>query len=147
MTNRDRWVENLRCPQCGKLGQAELSMADAKSWIVRPDSIPAGFKVVESGNSRNFYCVFCDLPVAAPSRPPRLAAVIYGLLTVLTHPENRFWMEHYQSRRVARAASGGFTIWAASAGGFIAYPGELRAPGSWNTRISNLSIARWTVTG
>jgi hypothetical protein len=65
MSERDRWVENLRCPQCGKIGVAELSMTDAQSWIVRPDSIPAGFKVVESENGRNFYCVFCDLPVAA----------------------------------------------------------------------------------
>ena len=65
MTKRDRWVENLSCPRCGKTGVAELSTADAQSWIVRPDSIPAGFKVVESENSRNFYCVFCDLPAAA----------------------------------------------------------------------------------
>jgi len=62
---RNRWLENLRCPKCGKLGIAELSMADGQSWIVRPDSIPAGFKVVESGNSRNFYCAFCDHPVDA----------------------------------------------------------------------------------
>jgi hypothetical protein len=65
MTKRDRWVENLRCPQCGKVGQAELSMADGQSWIVRPDSIPSGFKVVESENGRNFYCAFCDRPVDA----------------------------------------------------------------------------------
>jgi len=59
---RSRWLENLRCPKCGKLGIAELSMADGQSWIVRPDSIPAGFK---AGNSRNFYCAFCDHPVDA----------------------------------------------------------------------------------
>ena len=65
MTTREHWLENLRCPQCGKTGTAELSMADGHSWIVRPDSIPAGFKIVESENSRNFYCAFCDRPVDA----------------------------------------------------------------------------------
>jgi len=60
MTTRDHWIENLRCPQCGKTGAAELSMADSRSWTVRPDSVPAGFKVVESENSGNFYCAFCD---------------------------------------------------------------------------------------
>jgi hypothetical protein len=32
---------------------------------VRSDSVPAGFKLVESENSRNFYCAFCDRPVDA----------------------------------------------------------------------------------
>jgi hypothetical protein len=63
MLVRDRWVENLRCPQCGKTGQAELSTADGKSWVVQVDSIPAGFKVVQSENSSNFYCVFCNRAV------------------------------------------------------------------------------------
>ena len=65
MTTRDYWIENLRCPQCGKTGAAELSMADSQSWTVRPDSVPAGFKFVKSENSRNFYCAFCDRPVDA----------------------------------------------------------------------------------
>jgi hypothetical protein len=60
---RDSWVENLRCPECGKAGKAELSMADGVSWAVRPDSIPVGFKVIESENSKNFYCATCDSPV------------------------------------------------------------------------------------
>jgi hypothetical protein len=29
----------------------------------RPDSIPASFKVIESENIRNFFCVFCDRQV------------------------------------------------------------------------------------
>jgi aspartate carbamoyltransferase regulatory subunit len=62
---RDHWVENLKCRQCEKTGKAELSMADGKSWIVRPDSVPSGFKVVESENGKNFYCAFCDRPVEA----------------------------------------------------------------------------------
>jgi hypothetical protein len=28
MSSRDRWVENLRCPQCEKTGPAELSQMD-----------------------------------------------------------------------------------------------------------------------
>lgn len=63
MIVRDRWVENLRCPQCGETGSAELSAADGKSWAVRVDHTPKGFKVVESGNGSNFYCGFCDRPV------------------------------------------------------------------------------------
>lgn len=63
MIVRDRWVENLTCPQCGKTGSAELSTADGQSWAVQVDSIPEGFKVVESGNSSNFYCGVCDRPV------------------------------------------------------------------------------------
>jgi hypothetical protein len=63
MTVRDHWVESLRCPQCGKIGQAELSMADGKSWAVQMDSIPKGFKVIQSENSSNFYCNSCDRPV------------------------------------------------------------------------------------
>jgi hypothetical protein len=65
MTTRDHWVENLSCPRCGKIGKADLSTADDQSWIVRPDSIPVGFKVVETGNSKNFYCALCDCPVDA----------------------------------------------------------------------------------
>jgi hypothetical protein len=63
MTVRDHWVESLRCPLCGKIGQAELSMADGKSWAVQMDSIPKGFKVIQPENSSNFYCSSCDLPV------------------------------------------------------------------------------------
>lgn len=63
MIVRDRWVENLTCLQCGKTGSAELSTADRQSWAVRVDSIPEGFKVIESEISSNFYCGFCDCPV------------------------------------------------------------------------------------
>lgn len=63
MIVRDRWVENLRCPQCGRTGSAELSTADSQSWAVQVDRIPEGFKVIKSENSSNFYCDFCDRPV------------------------------------------------------------------------------------
>jgi hypothetical protein len=38
-------------------------MADGLSWAVRVDSTPQGFKVIQSGNSSNFYCDFCDRAV------------------------------------------------------------------------------------
>jgi hypothetical protein len=63
MTVRDHWVENLRCPQCGKIGAAELLTADALSWTVQVDSVPKGFKIVQSENGSNFHCAFCDRPV------------------------------------------------------------------------------------
>jgi|SRR5882672_293831 len=55
---RDCWVENLRCPHCGKTGEARLSAADAYSWDVRVDRAPEGFKLMRS----NFYCAACDIP-------------------------------------------------------------------------------------
>jgi len=55
---RDCWVENLRCPHCGKTGEARLSAADAYSWDVQVDRAPEGFKLMRS----NFYCAACDIP-------------------------------------------------------------------------------------
>jgi hypothetical protein len=57
----DRWVENLRCSNCGKTGAARLSQADG--WNAHVDSVSEGFKVIQSGNSSNFYCDFCDRAV------------------------------------------------------------------------------------
>jgi hypothetical protein len=59
----DRWVENLRCPNCGKTGAARLSQEDG--WNAHVDGVSEGFKVVETENGRNFYCAFCDRPVEA----------------------------------------------------------------------------------
>jgi hypothetical protein len=53
----DHWVENLRCPNCGKTGAARLSQEDG--WNVHVDSVPEGFNVVRS----NFCCALCDCPV------------------------------------------------------------------------------------
>jgi len=40
---RNGWFENLRCPQCGKLGIAELSMADGKGVLqLNPQPEPPG---------------------------------------------------------------------------------------------------------
>jgi len=59
---RDSWVENLRCPNCRKTGEARLSAPDEDSWDVQVDSIPEGFKVLRLENGLpNFFCVLCDI--------------------------------------------------------------------------------------
>jgi hypothetical protein len=62
MADRDRWIEELTCPECGATGNAELSTADAGSWTVRVDSIPEGFKVIQSEHGSSFYCTLCEIP-------------------------------------------------------------------------------------
>jgi hypothetical protein len=59
----DRWVENLRCPICGKTGVAQLSVEDAYSWVAQVDSAPEGFKVIQFDYGSNFYCTLCNSPV------------------------------------------------------------------------------------
>jgi hypothetical protein len=60
---RDSWVENLRCPRCQKTGLARVSTADEYSWDVQMNSVPDGFKVIQCGDVRNFYCSPCNCPV------------------------------------------------------------------------------------
>jgi hypothetical protein len=60
---RDRWIEKLKCPECGGTGKAELSTADGRSWDVRVDSVPEGFKVIQCEYGGNFYCALCEIPV------------------------------------------------------------------------------------
>ena len=60
---RDSWVEKLRCPNCRKTGEAQLSAADEYSWEVLVDSVPEGFKVIQSGGVSSIYCSSCDNPV------------------------------------------------------------------------------------
>ncbi len=60
---RDCWVENLKCPNCRKTGEAHLSATDEYSWDVQVDSFPEGFKVIRLENGLPyFYCVSCDTP-------------------------------------------------------------------------------------
>jgi hypothetical protein len=61
MASREHWVENLCCPQCGKTGAADLSMDD--SFDMRVDSVPEGFRVIESLHGITFYCSSCNVPV------------------------------------------------------------------------------------
>jgi hypothetical protein len=60
---RDCWVENLRCPNCRKAGAAQLSAADEYSWEIQVDSVPEGFKVIQSHGGSNFCCSACNSPV------------------------------------------------------------------------------------
>ena len=60
----DCWVEVVRCPGCGKAGEALLSAEDKLSWDFHVDNIPHGFKVVRLiGDVDYFFCASCDLPV------------------------------------------------------------------------------------
>jgi hypothetical protein len=54
MASRDHWVENHRCPK----GRRCRAFADG-GW----DSVPEGFRVVESEHGITFYCSSCDVPV------------------------------------------------------------------------------------
>jgi hypothetical protein len=69
MTTRDQWTENLRCPACGRTGSAELSQANGQAFhdgdqAVRVDHVSEGFKAVQFEYGSNFYCSYCDSPVA-----------------------------------------------------------------------------------
>ena len=60
MNNTD-WVEHLRCPKCGKTGDAELFEISPFNNGVR--RIPDGFKVVTVQNGKDFHCVTCNIRV------------------------------------------------------------------------------------
>jgi hypothetical protein len=56
MTDRDHWIETLRCPRCLRVAPAKLSTADGLSWKVRADDIPEGFKFIDG----NFFAVLAN---------------------------------------------------------------------------------------
>jgi hypothetical protein len=56
---RERWTEDLVCPNCQKTGQAELSQTDDLSWDVRADSVADGFIVIQSQHGIIFHCASC----------------------------------------------------------------------------------------
>ena len=60
---REHWIENLMCRRCRKDGIAVLSTDDKLSWTVQVESVPKGFRVIQSENGSNFYCSSCDRPV------------------------------------------------------------------------------------
>jgi hypothetical protein len=62
-TMRERWTEDLECPNCQKTGVAELSQTDDLSWDVRADSVPDGFIVIQSKHGIIFHCASCDIAV------------------------------------------------------------------------------------
>ena len=57
------WTENLRCGNCGKTGQAQLT--EISIFEIGFDHVPAGFKVVTNRYGRDIHCDTCDIPVAA----------------------------------------------------------------------------------
>jgi hypothetical protein len=59
----DHWVKILRCPRCEKTGPAELSQMNG-SLDVAVDSLPEGFKVVETEYGIDFLLLFVRLPGA-----------------------------------------------------------------------------------
>jgi hypothetical protein len=58
----DEWSEELRCPNCGNTGVASLSQRDNDIPIVQ--SVPNGFKVVDSQYGPDFHCGTCNVAVA-----------------------------------------------------------------------------------
>lgn len=67
MTARDRWEQDLKCPECGRTGVARVSQADGWAYqndqSTRVDYVPKGFDYTEGSNgSPRFFCV--DHPAA-----------------------------------------------------------------------------------
>jgi hypothetical protein len=60
----DRWTEQLRCPMCGKIGNAALSQGVAEE-VPTAVSVPDGFEVVsrKRGYGIDFICTACRVPV------------------------------------------------------------------------------------
>jgi hypothetical protein len=49
---RERWTEDLVCPNCQKTGRAELSQTDDQSGDIEAELVPAGFKVIQLARLR-----------------------------------------------------------------------------------------------
>lgn len=69
MAARDRFTHDLKCPQCGKTGVAEVSQADGWSFMrddsTTVDDMPDGFRDVRKrGDKRPVYeCNDCGVVV------------------------------------------------------------------------------------
>jgi hypothetical protein len=62
--SRERYTTKLKCPTCGRTGEAEMS--DRKSYMVEPDygttvdAVPDGFEIVQIAiNPYHKYDVLC----------------------------------------------------------------------------------------
>ncbi|TAY68444.1 hypothetical protein [Rhizobium leguminosarum] len=66
MTARDRWTIDLKCPVCGKIGEARVSQADGwefeRDQSTRVDFTPEGF----------------DFDVDDPSGQPKFRCIEHG---------------------------------------------------------------------
>jgi hypothetical protein len=58
MTKFDRWTENFKCRECGKVGTASLSQE--KDLIAVAD-LSEGLKVVGPANDPDVVCVNCNV--------------------------------------------------------------------------------------
>lgn len=59
---RENWIETLVCRRCKKDGIAVLSAENNLSWEVRVESVPEGFRTVQSEYGVNFRCASCNSP-------------------------------------------------------------------------------------
>jgi hypothetical protein len=58
----DQWNEKLRCSKCRKTGIASLSQGERDNTPT-VESIPNGFKVVQTEYGPDFRCGACDIAV------------------------------------------------------------------------------------
>ena len=64
--NRDRWTEKLKCPKCGKVGEARLSQADINAFLrgdnkTSLDFLSEGFSSVGEGMAVTFEYKDCQV--------------------------------------------------------------------------------------
>jgi hypothetical protein len=64
----DRWVERFQCPECGKIGTANLTLMDGHEvplahgeYLIRVDSLPDDFEVVGDPQDIDVFCVKCNV--------------------------------------------------------------------------------------
>jgi hypothetical protein len=64
----DRWMEKFKCPDCGKIGTANLIRTDGHEvalahgeYLIRVDSLPDDFKVVGDPQDIDVFCVKCNV--------------------------------------------------------------------------------------
>lgn len=61
MPNYDRWMENLRCRICRRVGNAQFSTPNKFSWTVQVDSISEGFRAIGLEYGSEFFCSTCNV--------------------------------------------------------------------------------------
>jgi hypothetical protein len=66
MTVRDYWVDDLKCPRCGKTAKPKPSQADGHAFLHGKtltiiDEIPAGFGYGMRRNAITFFCKDCKV--------------------------------------------------------------------------------------
>jgi hypothetical protein len=58
----DQWDEKLRCQKCGRTGMASLFQDDG-AHTPTVQSVPDGFKVVQTEYGPDFHCGACEIAV------------------------------------------------------------------------------------